>query len=167
LSLLDLLIAAGFVLAAYLGYKSGVARKGFTLLALLIAVLASARLMRPAGGLLASAGIASGTTAMAAAFLILLCLLVVGAFFLLRWLDFRKSFKRTGQAAGLALGLVEGCLVMSVVFWGLRTFDEPGGKLRANSRLYGPVLESVPAVFQLMKPYLPGAQEFRELVGQK
>ena len=75
--------------------------------------------------------------------------------------------KRTGQAAGLALGLVEGCLVMSVVFWGLRTFDEPGGKLRSNSRLYGPVLESVPAAFQLVKPFLPGAQEFRELVGQK
>ena len=138
-----------------------------SLLALLVAVLVSARLMRPAGGLLASTGIASGTTAMVAAFLLVLCLLVIAAFFLLRWLDSRKSFKRTGQAAGLALGLVEGCLVMSVVFWGLRTFDEPGGKLRSNSRLYGPVLESVPAAFQLVKPFLPGAQEFRELVGQK
>lgn len=167
LSLLDILIVLGFAVAAYLGYNSGVARKAFTLLSILVALLAAARLMHPAGALLVSAGLASPGTAAVAAFLVVFILLVVLAFLLLRRLASTPAFKRSGQAAGLVLGIVEGCLVMSILFWGLRALDEPGERLRSQSRLYRPVLDSVPALFGLMKPFLPGAREFRELVGLK
>ncbi len=167
LSLLDILIALGFVLAAYLGYTGGVARKAFTLLSILVALLAAARLMHPAGGLLVSAGLASPAAAAVAAFLIVFILLLVLALLSFRRLSATPAFKRSGQAAGLVLGVVEGCLVMSILFWGLRAFDEPGERLRSQSRLYRPVLDSVPALFGLMKPFLPGAREFRELVGLK
>ena len=167
MSLLDVLIVLGFALAAYLGYNSGVARKAFTLAALLVALLAAARLMHPAGALLVSAGLAGPAAAAVGAFLVIFILLAVLAFLLLRRLASTPAFKRSGRAAGLVLGIVEGCLVMSILFWGLRAFDEPGERLRTGSRLYRPVLDSVPALFNLMKPYLPGAREFRELVGLK
>ncbi len=167
MSLLDILIALGFVLAAYLGYTSGVARKAFTLVSILVALLAASRLMHPAGGWLVAAGLASSAAAPVAAFLVVFILLIVLALLLLRRLAATAAFKRSGQVAGLVLGVIEGCLIMSILLWGLRAFDEPGERLRSQSRFYRPVLDSVPALFGLMKPFLPGAREFRELVGLK
>ncbi len=167
LSLLDLIIAAGFFTAGYIGYRSGAATKAFTLVSILFAVLVAARFMRSGASLLAPTGNVAGTGALVAAFLVIAAAILVVLFLILRRLATTKLFKGTGRVAGVLLGLVEGCLVMSIVFWGLRAFDEPGERLRTRSRLYAPVLGSVPACFEILKPYLPGAGEFRELVGLK
>jgi len=100
-------------------------------------------------------------------FLVIAAAILVVLFLILRRLATTKLFKGTGRVAGVLLGLVEGCLVMSHRVLGLRAFDEPGERLRTRSRLYAPVLGSVPACFEILKPYLPGAGEFRELVGLK
>lgn len=162
--LLDLILFAGVVTAAYLGYKSGAARKLFTFLALLASILLAAHFMHPVASWLASIGLASGTSALVAGFILLLGACLLAAFLTLQRLGKTSLFKKGGKAAGAVLGVLEGLLIMSVLLWGLRVFDEPGSQLRNASHFYKPVLCIVPESFGFVKSFVPGAGEFRQLI---
>ena len=164
-SLLDLFIVAALALAGYIGYKSGAAKKCFTLLALLIALFLAARFARRLASVFPSAGIPSGSMAEVAAFILIFALSLTLFLLLYRWLKTKNAFRKGGSVAGLLVGCVEGLLALSIVFWGLKAFDEPGGRLRSTSYLYAPTLGATPALCALVKPFIPGASEFRDLIG--
>ena len=150
-------------MAAYLGYKSGAAKKALSLVSFLASAFIAGRASSSLGRWLVSSGIAPAASAQLIAFFLVLCVVLVALFFLFRRLSALPLFRSSSQVIGLILGLLEGLFLLSALLWVLKAFDEPGSKLRSQSALYRPVSTVAPAVVDLAKNTVPGASELRHM----
>ncbi len=161
-SYIDIFLYGGLVVAAYFGYKGGVVKKIFNLLALIASIVLAVQLMEPVGDMLIGIGIFSEPAAYVVGFALVSVLLMVGAILLYRRFGKLGVSKSSSQLVGVVFGVIEGCLVISLVLLALKVFDAPSKQTRDDSLLYRPMVNFAPKSFDLLRPYLPGAGSFKE-----
>jgi len=160
-SYIDLFLYGGLLLAAYLGYRGGFTKKIFNLLALLGSIVIATQLMRPVGGALIGIGFGENIG------YILGFALVVAAIMTLTISLYRRFgkisvVKSSSQMFGVILGVIEGCLIISLLLLALRVFDMPAKDTRTDSLLYKPLVNFAPKTLDLLRSYLPGASAFKD-----
>ncbi len=159
---IDVFIFGGFVLAAFLGYRSGVMRKVINLLVLVGSIVLATSLMTTIGGTFVDAGILSERVAFVTGFSLGILIPMLATFFLYRRFGSQGMVKSSSQIAGMVLGALEGLLVIGLVLICFKVFDAPGEETRLKSLLYRPAVNIVPRSMDLLGAYLPGASDFRE-----
>jgi uncharacterized membrane protein required for colicin V production len=161
---LDIFMIAGLGLGGFLGYRGGLAKKLFNILMLLISVVAASKLMTPVGDYFSDAGVLSDTAAYAAAFALVMLVIMIPAILLYRKFGKTGAAKTTGNTVGVFLGVLEGAMLISFILLGMRVFDMPEQEDRQASLLYKPLFNFVPKTFDLLQSYFPGASEFKKQV---
>ncbi len=161
-SYIDIFLYGGLVVAAYFGYKGGIVKKIFNLLALIASIVLSVQLMEPVGSVLLSIGILSEPAAYIVGFALVCTLLMVGAILLYRRFGKSEVATASSQFIGVIFGVIEGCLIISLLLLALKIFDAPAKQTRDDSLLYKPMVNFAPKSFDLLRPYLPGAGSFKE-----
>ncbi|MEW6511917.1 MAG: CvpA family protein [Bacteroidota bacterium] len=160
---IDVFLIGGLGLGAYLGYRGGLAKKLFNLLMLLVAIVVAVRFMHTVGSWFTDAGIMAESASYVVAFLLLMLAVMIPALLLYRRFGKAAGSVKSGTAVvGLALGVLEGAMISSFLLMGLRVFDFPDESTRKGSLLYRPLVRFVPKTFDTLRPYLPGASEFKE-----
>lgn len=160
-SFLDVFLLLGLGLAMFMGYRGGFTKKILTLLALIGAIVVSVKLMRPIGEFLLEPGILSEPLCYVVAFTIVMLAIMGLVIFLYHRYGKSSSSKSAASALGVLFGLVEGILILSLLLIALKVFDAPSSDVQKDSILYRPILRAAPKTFEVLKPYLPGAAEFR------
>ena len=166
-SYIDFFLYGAIVIAAYLGYKGGITKKIFNLLALLASIVIAVQLMEPIGDALISSGIFSAPLAYIVGFALVNTGLMVLAIMLYRRFGKTSVGKSSSQLIGLILGVLEGCLVVSLLLLALKVFDFPSQSTRYDSMLYKPLVNFTPKTLDLLQSYLPGASSFRDELTSK
>jgi uncharacterized membrane protein required for colicin V production len=159
---IDIFLLGGLVGSVYLGYKGGAQKKVFNLLALIGSIALATQLMQPLGSFFSEALYFSEPFSFVAAFAFVV-LVVTGTTIYLYYRFGRSSTPSApGKAFGMALGALEGALVISLLLLMFRIYDFPDELSRSHSLLHKPLLNFTPRMFDGMKSYLPGAGDFRK-----
>ena len=159
---IDIFLIGGLASAIYLGYRGGVVKKIFNILALIASVVIAANVMDPIGEFLANVVFIAEPFAHILGFGAVLLAIMATFILLFRKFSSSKVTKSTSQVIGMVLGLFEGIILTSLVLITLRIFDTPGESTRRDSLLYKPLAKAVPRLFDGLRPFLPGASVFRE-----
>lgn len=166
-SYIDIFLYGGIVIAAFLGYRGGITKKVFNLLALIASIVIAVQMMEPMGDLLISMGIFSAPFAYILGFALVNIGLMVAAILLYKRFGSTAVGKSSSQLIGGFLGVIEGCIVVSLLLLSLKVFDFPAKSTRNDSMLYKPLVNFAPKTFDLLHSYLPGAAAFREELRDK
>jgi uncharacterized membrane protein required for colicin V production len=159
LSYVDLLIVFALLGAMFLGYRGGVLKKIFNILALLACVVLGIEGMHAVGGVLNDIGILDGPGATIAGFALIVAALMTGFILLYRKFGKTSIANSSSQFFGAAVGFIEGLMLCSLFLVCLRVFDVPQASTRNGSMLYRPVTRFAPRTFDLLHSYFPGASD--------
>lgn len=162
-SYIDFFLFGGLAVAAYSGYRGGLSKKLFNLLALIGSVVIATQLMHPVGEFFIDVFLMSESLGYVLAFALVVCAGVLTTILLYK--KFGKSsssLTSSSQYMGTLLGLFEGAIVISLLLLALRVFEEPENEARRDSIFYRPLVNFTPKTFDLLRSYLPGAGAFRE-----
>jgi uncharacterized membrane protein required for colicin V production len=157
LTYVDFLIVAVLLGAMFLGFRGGVLKKVFNILALLACVVLGIEGMHAVGGALDDIGILNEPGASIAGFALIVVALMTASILLYRKFGKTSMANSSSQFFGAAVGLLEGLLVCSLVLVCLRVFDVPEASTRNGSLLYRPITRFAPRTFDLLHSYFPGA----------
>jgi uncharacterized membrane protein required for colicin V production len=166
-SFMDIFLIAGLALGGFLGYRGGLAKKLFNILMLLISVVLASKLMTPVGDFFLESGVLGDPAAYAAGFALVMLVIMIPAILLYRKFGKTSPAKTAGNTVGVFLGVLEGAMVISFIFLGMRVFDEPDPDDRQASLLYRPLCNFVPRTFEFLQSYFPGASEFKKQISQR
>jgi len=168
-SLLDgfivVILAAGLIR----GFTVGAVRQIASLLGVFLALLVSAQLMHPIGGLLvATIGLseAAGPIVGFVALFVGVWLLFVVLSRLLEHLIETLSLTLVNRAAGGLVGGLKAALLLSVLFLVLSQVEMPDRETRHQSVLYGPVASALPKTLEVASDYLPAAKRMSDTFGE-
>ena len=159
---IDILLFGGLVLGIFFGFRGGLTKKVFNILALIGSIVVATHLMAFVGGLYLDLIFSSPPVAYAFGFSTVIAVLMTGAILLYRKFASSEMANSTSQGLGMILGAFEGAMVTSLVLIMLKVLGTPESNARNSSLLYNPMANFVPKTFDLMKSYLPGASDFRE-----
>ena len=165
-SYIDIFLYGGIVIAAYLGYKGGVTKKIFNLLALLGSIVIATELMAPVGDVFIAIGFGE-RLGYILGFALVVVAIMTGTIMLYHRFGKTSVAKSSSQLFGVVLGLIEGCLILSLLLLALKVFDFPARESRTDSMLYKPLVNFAPKTFDLLRSYLPGASDFKEELSKK
>jgi len=165
-TILDVFLFVGLAFSGFLGYKDGFSKKIFSLLVLIGSIVASVYLMDPVGGIFQDFGI-SEPWCYLVSFAFVVIGLSVGVLYIYNRYGEKKAVKSSGQAVGALFGLIEGTLIISLVLMAMKIADVPSNGVRSGSVLYKPLYSAAPKMFDLLRPYLPGAGDFNDELGKK
>ncbi len=161
-SYIDLFLYGGVVLSAYLGYRGGFTKKVFNLLALLGSIVIATQLMEPVGNGLIATGIFGDHLSYILGFALVVAAIMTLTITVYRRFGSTAVVKSSSQMFGVLLGVIEGCLLISLLLLALKVFDWPEKDTRSDSLLYKPLVNFAPKTLDVLRSYLPGAGEFRE-----
>jgi len=164
MNLLDAVLFALLVLAAYLGYRGGPLKKFITLLAAVAAVILGIRLMHPLGRLLSA--VLPASVSYTAVFVIIVAGLLVATFFIYRKVGAKSTAQKPARLLAGALGVLEAAFLLSVLLLLLRVHGLPGASLRSGSFLYRPLVNVAPFSFDALQTAVPAGGEVRKLSGE-
>ena len=159
---IDLLLFGALGVGIFLGFRGGLTKKIFNILALTGSIVAATYLMTFVGGVYHSVFFSSEAVSHVLGFMTVVGALMAGAILLYRKFSPSEIAKSTSQILGMVLGAFEGAMITSLLLIMLRALDTPGTDTRGSSLLYRPLANFLPKTFDMMKSYLPGASGFRE-----
>lgn len=162
MTLVDVLIILGLLLAMVLGFRDGFMRKIFGIIGFLAGLVAATKLMAPVGDLVVTAAGLSVESARIVAFS-----LVFIAFVILENLFYRKFGLQPGnvlkigsRAAGAVVGIFQGAVAVSLILIMFNIFEEPSQETKDKSLLYKPIFNIAPLVFDYATSWLPESRAF-------
>jgi uncharacterized membrane protein required for colicin V production len=159
---IDVILLGCLCLGVYLGYRGGVVKKMFNILALIASIVIAANVMDDIGDFLTNVVSIPDPTAHILGFgVVVLCIMTI-FLVLYRKMTTDTVGKSVSQAIGMLLGLFESIMITSLVLIALRVFDAPGESTRNGSLLYKPLAKAVPTLFDGLRRFLPGASAFRD-----
>jgi uncharacterized membrane protein required for colicin V production len=154
-NLLDLALLAVMTLGGYAGLKAGAPRKTMTFIATIVAIGLSMRLMPHLGGAIVHAGLFRSPWSYLISFLVVLAILVSGAWFLTIRFGPKPSTGATMKGIGALLGVVEAVILLSSFLLVLKFLDAPARSARSGSLLYRPMVNAAPWSFDALQSVLP------------
>ncbi len=159
----DVVILAAVGAFAFSGWRSGLLKKLFATLLLVIAIIVAAKNASDLGrSVFAPLGFTPGASTVIA----FLC--IVLGFMLVQAIVYHMLFKKAGEGTwnkvgGMVFGLFEGVLLTSVVLLFLSIyFQVPSEETKAGSRFYKPTKNFAPLVFDTMNNIFPESRDFYE-----
>jgi membrane protein required for colicin V production len=158
----DIFLIAVLGVAGFLGHRGGMTKKLFNLLMLVVGVGVGAKLMKPVGAFFSEPGILSEKAAVAVGFGIVFVLIFVPALILYHRFGKTGLGKTSTSVIGIILGMIEGAILLSFFLLGLALLDIPERETQDDSLLYRPISRIVPRTLDLLKGYLPGAQDLHD-----
>jgi len=159
---IDIFLLGGLGLAVFLGYRGGVVKKIFNILALIASVVIAANVMDPIAVFLVNVVFITEPFGHILGFGLVVVGIMTSFILLFRKFSSSKVARSTSQAIGMVLGLFEGIMVTSLILIILKIFEIPGESTRKDSLLYKPLVRAVPRLFDGLRPFLPGASVFHD-----
>ena len=159
----DIGILLALAVFGFLGWRSGLMKKLFALVFLVIAIFVGAKYATAVSAAILSSFKLSGSVSAGAAFLII----VIGIM-MIQSLLFSLLIKRMvdgiwNQIAGMLAGLFEGTLFVSVLLIFLSiSLQVPSQEVRENSILYKPLKNFAPQLFDRAMTMIPNSRDFYE-----
>lgn len=162
---LDLLIIAVLAGGMIRGVSTGVIRQVAGFVGFILAIILSAKLMDPVGGLVAASLGLSPRIAPVAGFVVVFLAIEVGLFVLIRTVEAIVGALRLSalnRVLGGALGVLKAALFLSILFLFLGYLDVPAGDTKAESALYRPVATVLPQAWDAVGDLLPELRRLAE-----
>ena len=158
---IDIFLFAALGFFIYRGYKGGVTKRLFNLLALIGSIVLATKLMHPVGKFLIDLLLISPLWGYIWGFALVVIVVMVATIFVYRRFEKNAIATKSSQFFGVLFGIFEGLIVIGLVLLMLKLFDTPEKETRNDSLLYKPMVNFVPGLFDMLKSYLPGASAFR------
>lgn len=161
MTIIDILILVGLVLATVLGYRDGLFRKILGIASFFIGLIAATKFMGPLGRVFAHTFNFSIEISYVLAFFMVFMAVIVLQKIIYRIVgEMSGGLKVINRLGGAILGIFQGSLSISLLLLMLSIFEIPSESTRNKSSLYKPFLNIAPRVFDLTSTFLPESKTF-------
>jgi uncharacterized membrane protein required for colicin V production len=169
--IIDIILMFPLIGFSVLGFRDGSARKLVAIAVIIIGIFLGQHFMHDLGTFLVEKLNYQPATGPIAAFLIIFLVLFLLQLALYRIVTGNYKFAPEGPSAlvdkicGVALGLAEGIIFISVMMFLITLQDgPPRDRTRRESRLYNPIAAVAPQIMDLFSTAIPAAKEALENV---
>ncbi len=162
MSILDILILIGILIFVLLGFRDGLLRKVFGILAVLGGLICATKFMSPVADFISQwMSFGEETLVILSFFLIFIIIIAIVNLFY-RWFGETGSdtLKVWSRLAGGFLGAFQGALAVSLILQMFNLFDIPVDETKKESNLYKPISQLAPAIFDYSLRWMPSSKKF-------
>jgi len=164
MNILDILILIGILIFVLLGFRDGLLRKIFGILAVLGGLICATKFMSPVADFI-SQWVSFGEETLVIVSFFFIFVIVIGIVNLFyRWFGETGSdtLKMWSRLAGGFLGAGQGALAVSLVLLMFNLFDIPSDDAKRGSTMYQPIFQLAPGIFDYSLRWIPSSKKFFE-----
>jgi|SRR5271169_2915082 len=164
MNFLDIFILIGILIFVLLGFRDGLLRKVFGLLAVLGGLICATKFMSPVADFISQwVNLGEETVVIVSFFFIFISVIVIVNLFY-RWFGESGSdtLKIWSRLIGGFLGAGQGALAVSLVLLMFNLFDIPSDDAKKGSTLYQPIFQLAPGIFDYSLRWIPSSRKFFE-----
>ena len=162
MNIVDVFILIGIMIFILLGFRDGLLRKVFGILAVLGGIISATKFMSPTADFISQWINFGEETLVIISFFFIFILVIVFVNLFYRWFGESGSdtLKVWSRLAGGFLGAAQGALAVSLVLLMFNLFDIPSEETKKGSTLYQPIFQLAPGIFDYSLRWIPSSKKF-------